>query len=186
MTEFNFNSYDNSKQTIIIDGVNVEECRHFNYGEGYNQETEEFVEGACECITAHDSYGELMYYGICKGHNCYYKQLKRKEQELEQYKKSKQSSYETMQREWNEAKNEVKQLKEENKNIVLCYKNNLLVLNHEELVNNKLTNRCLKLEQALQEIKKIAERINNEGIYGYVITDELDKILQKCEVKNEN
>lgn len=38
-------------------------------------------------------------------------QLKRKEQELEQYKKSKQASYETMQIEWNEAKNEVKQLK---------------------------------------------------------------------------
>ena len=83
MNEFNFNSYDNSKQTIIIDGVNVEECGHFNYGEGYNQETEESVEGACECITAHDSYGEFMYYGICKGRNCYYKQLKRKEEECE-------------------------------------------------------------------------------------------------------
>ena len=39
---------------IIIDDVDVAECRHFNYGEGYNPETEESVEGACECITAHD------------------------------------------------------------------------------------------------------------------------------------
>ena len=68
---------------IIIDGVDVSECRFYNYGEGYNSDTEEFFEGACECITAHNEYGEFEYFGVCKGSDCYYKQLKRKEQECE-------------------------------------------------------------------------------------------------------
>ena len=37
-----------------------------------------------------------------------------------------------MQREWNEAKNEVKKLKAENKELKNCYKNNIEVLRHEE------------------------------------------------------
>ena len=72
-----------SNKQILIDGVNVAECRFYNYGEGYNSDTEEFFEGACECITAHNEYGEFEYFGVCKGRDCYYKQLKRKEQECE-------------------------------------------------------------------------------------------------------
>lgn len=76
-----------TKEPIMIDGVDVSKCKHFNCDTGYNPETEEFVKGACECIAAHDSYGEFMYYGICKERDCYYKQLKRKEQECEMLKR---------------------------------------------------------------------------------------------------
>ena len=118
---------------IIIDGVDVAECRHFNYGKGYNPETEESVKGACECITAHDSYGEFMYYGICKGRDCYYKQLKRKEQECERLKEevsllkesnSKLQPIEDVNSLEKYYLQQLDQLKKENENIINCYKNN--------------------------------------------------------------
>lgn len=116
------------------------------------------------------------YCPMCEEWAKKYDQLKAENEKLKQYKTSKQASYETMQVQWNEAKNEVKELKAENKNIVICYKNNLLTLNHEELVNNKLTNRCLKLEQALQEIKDYCNKYPQNSI-GFK-----QQILQKCEV----
>lgn len=94
-----------NKQIIIIDGVTVSRCCYYNEGKCLGC----FVLDKNDCISC---------YGICKKINdCYYKNWKRKEQELEQYKKSKQASYETMQKEWNEAKNEVKKLKAENKKL---------------------------------------------------------------------
>lgn len=51
----------------------------------------------------------------------------------------------------------------------------------EKTINRIRTERD-NYKQALTEIKEISKQINKEGIYGYVITDELDKILQKCEV----
>ena len=52
------------KETIMIDGVDVNECAYFDYEN----------EGTREC----DAYGNE-----CEANNCYFKQLARKTQELE-------------------------------------------------------------------------------------------------------
>ena len=61
------------KEKIIIDGTDVSECKHFKIGTclaDYLLTDMNFSEAKCE---------------LCK--NCYYKQLKRKEQECEELKK---------------------------------------------------------------------------------------------------
>ena len=81
-TEFNFNSYDNSKQTIIIDGVNVAECVCFieefefpnNLSGGYYKQ-----HNLCECGVQ----GIASYSFLCADKpGCYYKQFQRAEQQL--------------------------------------------------------------------------------------------------------
>lgn len=62
---------------IIIDGVDVSECKHFKIGTclaDYLLTDMNFSEAKCE---------------LCK--NCYYKQLKRKEQEYEELKEDEKS-----------------------------------------------------------------------------------------------
>lgn len=71
----------------IIDGVDVSKCRYYLDEDGYDTYEADFMKGACEAVAAHDSYGEFMYNFCCKGRNCYYKQLTRKEQEYEKIKK---------------------------------------------------------------------------------------------------
>jgi predicted RNase H-like nuclease (RuvC/YqgF family) len=94
-----------SKQ-IIIDGVNVAECEHL-----YRE---------IDCL-AHMDYSECCEgydpsYGYCPNTDCYYKQLKRKEQECENYKQlAAKHCAETinMQREIDQLKAKNEKLKEE-------------------------------------------------------------------------
>lgn len=162
---------------IMIDGVNVLNCGHYSQFEGETENAcyimqktfigkEEISKEYCSCET---------------NFNCYYKQLKRKEQELklaenhikdlnlmvhngeervseieqklkrkeqefEQYKKSKQASYETMQIEWNEAKNEVKKYKKLAEDFENDFYNSL---------SDKESNLLKKYKQALEEIREI-------------------------------
>lgn len=184
-----------TKKPIMIDGVDVSGCRHFNYGEGYNQETEEFVEGACECITAHDGYGEFMYYGICKGCDCYYKQLKRKEEENDQLKAEK----ETLEKDLagfdailETFKAQYKELKAEKINIENDFAVEIqarLFHTHKHLEYLELSN---LYEQALQEIKEMCKLAPKQTTcdrchtFGFPPEHELIKlILQKCEVIDE-
>ena len=83
-----------------------------------------------------------------------YDQLKAEVELLRQYKGSKQASYETMQREWNEAKNEVKKLKAENERLKTGLPIQVIGKDYFELIQ-----KADKLEQALQEIKEIAENV---------------------------
>ena len=73
---------------IIIDGVDVADCEHIN---------------ACDkkmkCVILQDDICETNPY--CEGFNCYYKQLKRKEQECEELKESNISLI----KDWEEKKN---------------------------------------------------------------------------------
>lgn len=174
-----------TKEPIMIDGVDVSGCEYLYIDSRYNDK-------CCSASIGGDSLCNPSAM-LCSN---YVEQLKQQldaleveNEKLKQYNASKQASYETMQIEWNEAKNKVKELKAENKNIVICYKNNLLTLNHEELVNNKLTNRCLKLEQTLLEIKEICKlapkktMCNSCLTFGFPPEHELIKlILHKCEV----
>lgn len=76
--------------------------------------------------------------------------LEAENEKLKQYKTSKQASYETMQIEWNEAKNEVKKLKAENET-----KQKALELQKSWIDNLEFQRTNLK--QTLTEIKEIAE-----------------------------
>lgn len=82
---------------IEIDGCNVAECKHFEDADCLNP-----AETVLSCEAQPD---------------CLFKQLQRAKAELEQYKKSKQASYENMQAEWNKAVNELRDLKTENEKL---------------------------------------------------------------------
>ena len=122
---------------IIIDGVDVSGCKHFKIGTclaDYLLTDMDFSEAKCE---------------LCK--DCYYKQLKRKEQECEELKQYK-SLFEKTRNLWNESRmnnykllDEIKDLKDSLKRTICqseCYK-------HKE---------AEKLKQTLTKIKEIAER----------------------------
>ncbi len=92
-------------EPIIINGVDVRECENFVNNYMYK-----------------NSCNKASYITKCEiGNNCHYKQLKRKEQEceklkkeneiLQQYRGSKQASYEAMQKLWNEAEYDRKKYK---------------------------------------------------------------------------
>ena len=53
-----------------------------------------------------------------------------------------------------------------------------MVLDHEELVNNRLTDRVMKAEKALQEIKEFVENEMEQDVNTEII-------LQKCEVLDD-
>lgn len=93
---------------IIIDGCNVAECKHRISCLNDNNDIQ------CKVGIYRDD--DVIIIPICKDNpNCYFKQLQRAKAELEQYKKSKQASYETMQAEWNKAVNELRDLKASDK-----------------------------------------------------------------------
>ena len=69
------------KKEIIIDGVDVSQCV-YRMKDEYN---------TCCCTSTKENEGEeriTAYYGCKYNHNCHYKQLKRKEQECEEYKQA--------------------------------------------------------------------------------------------------
>ena len=188
-----------TKEPIMIDDVNVKDCKHFNYGEGYNSETEEFIEGACECITAHNEYGEFEYFGVCKGRDCYYKQLKRKEEECEELKKYRPIIDRLLKQ--FETYDKLKSL-----DVVTFAKQTFEQLDQlkarsEETIDGllsvqyQLADNCRKYEQALQDIKEIAEKVlkkcnNCDQFSCFSCPDEnkdelAQQILQKCEVIDE-
>ena len=170
-----------TNEQIIIDGVDVSGCMYFDYDEGYNQETEEFVKGACKCITAHDSYGEFMYYGICKDRNCYYKQLKRKEQECEELKEQLTilNDEDVVVEITVEQFEEYKKLKAENEELKrqIKVKGNILKLTNE--AKNEYLDQNNKLKQALQEIKEIANICLNQDVCAFC------KYSDNCYIEDE-
>ena len=82
---------------VNIDDVNVAECMY-----AANSIPIDCENDTCFCY---------------ENTNCYFKQLQRAKAELEQYKKSKQASYEVMQREWNAAINEYRKIIIENEKL---------------------------------------------------------------------
>lgn len=129
--------------------------------------------------------------------NCYFKQLKRKEQKCEQLRETIKLQNE-MQKEVCEEKNkQIDQLKTELEPFRDEYFKGLDNITISELAKKsiRITAENCKLEQALQEIKEIADK--NE-FCPYVISHrcikneckrkdhcEIAKILQKCEVLDE-
>ena len=67
------------KEQIMIDGVDVSKCKYYALQEHYDIESDGLWK-VC--------YSKDCKYSICaNNYDCYYKQLKRKEQECEELKK---------------------------------------------------------------------------------------------------
>ena len=137
---------------IIIDGVNVAGCIYFQ------QEDDEYTCGAEECN------GAVVGCRACD--NCYYKQLKRKEQEIAKLK----------------AENE--RLKEENINLKWQQESDYQMVEDAEtlIYDNDFYKREMdKYKQTLQEIKEICNwqrdcGVTNDNMEGYYeILDKIDK-----------
>ena len=74
-----------NNEQIIIDGCNVSECAFYSFSNWNNHlcRSKEFSERVCTCCNSNP--------------NCYYKQLKRKEQECEKANKNAQDTYDLFQ-----------------------------------------------------------------------------------------
>ena len=154
---------DIKKEQIIIDGVDVSGCSFYKDNPKYRMwET-------CDCMRTmidQSGYDELAG-AECKGHNCYYKQLKAKEQECER-------------------------LNARLRPLEDSYFNGLSSIHIAELAKKsiRITAENRKLEQTLTEIKEIAEKIANyyDGDEYELMRKDAEQILQKiseCEGNNE-
>lgn len=158
---------------IIIHNVDVSECKKYEH----------------EIIRCNTSLKNMCFYGgRCtdkKNADCYYKQLKRKEQECEILKMSENEGIEIiaeLKAECEELKKEIKHYKQ-----IAQYHGNLSV---------KYTNKSAKLKQTITEIKEIAECCQTPDnckdyckFYNECIEGGLHLILQKiseCEINYEN
>ena len=128
---------------IIIDGVDVSGCEHL-----YRE---------IDCL-AHIDFSECCEgynhsYGYCPNIDCYYKQLKRKEQECEELKEKLEAVYDDC------------------KGCSTC---------NEALYNaNLYAKEYRKLKQTLTEIKEIAEAITNGTHFSDDIETHLKEMVNK-------
>ena len=124
MNEFNFNSYDNSKQTIMIDGVDVSGCCQYmpRYMEDYDIDALDYCR---------------YHFKPCKDVGvkyCYYKQLKRKEQQLKDF----ENEYEGFAVKYTDMEIALKRKEEECKKLRFPMEdNNYAILTKEEFENFK-------------------------------------------------
>ena len=139
-------------EEIIIDGVDVSECEKLGETiDGITCGLGKRIRFANEIITKHN---------LCKNNpNCYYKQLKTKQQECEELKKERDTLSIT-------------------RNKLLDY----LWVTEENLKDymehfNKASDELDQLKQTLTEIKEIAKNMNNECFYS-------DFDCKDCDMKN--
>ena len=78
------------------------------------------------------------------------------------------------------------ELKAENEELKKCYKNNLKLLDDSDTNTTKLVNKVMKYEQALKEIKEIAESYNHYSAHAPVsgYSDILQKISEVMDESN--
>lgn len=189
-----------NKQTII-DEVDVSGCEYLYTDSRYNDKCcSASVGGNCLCKPS-----EML---CVKYVECLKVQLKRKEQEcenLKQYNDSKQASYESMQRQWNEVELENRKLKKENEELKIEIKQQRQNVADSDVFATFCYDEEQRLKQTLAEIKEIAEKrvpcyLNidkakslTEVEYDYAgkiynLEQRMYKILQKiseCEVNDD-
>lgn len=160
-------------ESIIKDGVNVAECKELHIKEGYAENCDLTN---CPCW---------------QNPNCYFKQLQRAKAELEQYKKSKQASYETMEREWNAAINEYRKIIAENERLKEEITHWSGLANEANERATEYGNECGKLEEEISELKAENEKLKSRNkLYKKVIVENQQKfhnqimILKAC-IKGE-
>ena len=160
---------------IIIDGVDVSGCLHYSDRDGY-------------CEACKDDIDGYSFTKCSSEDNCYYKQLKRKEQECEfsnlkiiqlqetlsQYEtdlSTKDCIVET-------CKAQYKELKAENDELKKRVKGEIHLGNKYKEDFVEQFNEAEKLKQTLQEIKEIAENRSNYPCGKCIKTEILQKISE--------
>lgn len=156
-----------TKKQIIIDGVDVSECKHL-----YKE---------IDCL-AHIDFSECCEgynpsYGYCPNTDCYYKQLKRKEQECEEKQKTAQDAISKLCTEKSALYNELDKLKRDNDLFRTCHDNE--------------QEKRRKYEQTLTEIKEIAETISlpmgtGKSCNRVILAKQILQKISECEVENDN
>ena len=156
-----------TKKQIIIDGVDVSECKHL-----YKE---------IDCL-AHIDFSECCEgynpsYGYCPNADCYYKQLKRKEQECEEKQKTAQDAISKLCTEKSALYNELDKLKRDNDLFRTCHDNE--------------QEKRRKYEQTLTEIKEIAETISlpmgtGKSCNRVILAKQILQKISECEVENDN
>ena len=122
----------NEKQ-IIIDGVDVSKCIYYQYN---------------MCTATKDNYGDCSFY--CKDYDmndCYYKQLKRKEQECEQLRNKLNSSIERMNAQNEKLHNEIQTIRQQMKTILMVSNNGKY-----RPVKNSTKEQCYQVLGNIQEL----------------------------------
>lgn len=137
---------------IIIDGVDVSGCSLYEDNPKYR------MWGTCDCMRTmidQSGYDELAG-AECKGHNCYYKQLKRKEQECERLKHDNDYEVGALERTIDNLKAENEELKQQNNQL-----DNGINEQFSKIVELEGRNNLLKV--TLTEIKEIGKKSMREG-----------------------
>lgn len=169
----------------IINGIDVSECIHLDEWKHCNicKELIKTIPDRHQCVTEQDLRCE--YYS-----NCYFKQLKRLEQQIETYQLSENEAKEIIA----EVNYKNKKLREENNILKQAIKNKNFVAIVEE--NEKLQKEiyatrysrlemyesfeteCNKYKQALEEIRSYCDEQNLKADYtACYITNRIDEVL---------
>ena len=185
-----------SNERIIIDGVRVDECCWFDYeNDGYKD--------SC-----------YMFQNECSAQNCYYKQLRRKEQECQQamdnyvqldLQRVKEYNelvdlYKAKEQECEELKKELQAQRDftaHEQKLIYCVAYDETCKTGNDCKQKKcIFKDNIKLKQTLAEIKEICNSVENieniNSLYDAKLSGmylQANKILQKiseCEVENGN
>ena len=122
---------------IIIDGVDVSGCKHL-----YKE---------IDCL-AHIDFSECCEgynpsYGYCPNIDCYYKQLKRKEQECEQLRNKLNSNIERMNEQNEKLHNEIQAIRQQMKTILM-----VTINGKYRPVKNSTKEQCYQVLGIIQEL----------------------------------
>ena len=129
-----------NEQKIIINNVDVSECEFF-------EECEIKIDDS-ECLAHSRHFYEGTFYDCCAEHpDCYYKQLKRKEQECEQLRNKLNSSIERMNAQNEKLHNEIQTIKQQMKTILMVSNNGKY-----RPVKNSTKEQCYQVLGNIQEL----------------------------------
>lgn len=180
---------------IMIDGINVSECRYFNGYQRIVRNNECIVDMQNACIE------EIKTKPCSQKHNCYFKNWQRKEQECERLKKEKAEilektgMIETLQgytvKDIEYMEQQLDQLKEENEELKQFLSKEPLAIQALQSAYSDYKKRSEvffemigEYKQTLAEIKEIAIFNWSDKNMGFMCNQILQKI-NECEIINE-
>jgi superfamily II DNA helicase RecQ len=167
------------KDKEIIDGINVMGCPHLIEDYQWWNIAGREEHDINRCALSFDDYRDFEEDDFCKENpNCYYKQLKRAENQIVELNKMVEAKEQECE--------ELKKIIDEAKNSKLDLKSFLV----GEAIQNEYEEQLDQLKQTLTEIKEIAEREVKRAPDGETFArPEIEQILHtisECEVTNDN
>ena len=189
-------------EQIIIDGVDVSGCEHLMQGIvpfGCMEDRK-----TCSCMNnpnclykqlkrkeqecekakqnAQDTYD--LWQALIESFNILQDEKIKLEQECERLKEE-NKEIRKYQYEQEFLQEQLDKLIKENKEIKTCYKNNLALLNKEEVNTTKLVNKVMKLDTTLNEIKIFVMQAKHDYNLPKYLFDTILQKISECEGNNE-